>query len=157
MPAKSETGINKKLEALGPPEPKLVGKIVSEAEDGVVVQAGECVVEIARHHIADRTYKGDLVELTLKGDAEVLVSTAVSVQKGFVGDNVFGALLPGILACNCNCNCNCGEEARLRFDACNCNCNCDVSFNVLPESLVVRPVRVFRRPFMGGRRHASTE
>jgi hypothetical protein len=148
---KSETGIDKKLEAaLGSAQPKLFGKVVSEADDGVVLQAGGCIVEVPKRHIAERFEKGNEVVLTLNGDAEILVSTAVSVQKGFVADDVFGALVPSVLACNCNCNCNCSEKTRLLFDACNCNCNCDRSFDVAVETSAAAPARVFRRSFTGG-------
>ena len=109
-----------------------------------MIQAGNCIVEVPTRHVAERGGKGHELELILTADAEVLVSTVVSVRKGFVSDNVFGALVPGILANNCNCNCNCSDIASaatsltpasiqptLAASNCNCNCNCsDVGSDV---------------------------
>lgn len=138
----AEIGIEKKRNALEL-RPRVTGKILIEADDGVVLQVGGCVVEIPRRHIVEQTPKADQVELTLSGDAEILVSTAVSVQKGFVADNVFGALVRDLQADACNCNCNCSSGN------CNCNCNCNERMFAV-ESPAVMTTRVFRRPFTGG-------
>ena len=162
-------GVSQKMDTLKlQHQPRLTGKVLSEADDTVLLQAGGCVVEIPPRHITERTPKGDLVELTLSCQAEVLVSTPVSVQKGFLADNVFGAILPileaggcGLCACN-NCRCNCNVHSSLEAGPCsdpkcNCNCNeCRGDINVVPESPVVPPVRLFRKPFTGGGRQAST-
>jgi hypothetical protein len=137
----AETDIERKMKAMAV-QPRLTAMVLSEAEDRVLLQAGGCVVEINRRHIAEWIPRGDQVEVTLTQDALVLVSTAVSVQKGFVTADVYTALNQLIAedACNCNCNCNCtGNSSQ-----CNCNCNCDLR----RESPAVPPVtHLFRKSF----------
>jgi hypothetical protein len=62
--------------------PQLAGTVVSEGDDGVVLQVAGTIVEIARRHIAEQAPKGNEVELTLNSHAEILVSTPVG-GKGF--------------------------------------------------------------------------
>ncbi len=111
--------------ALEPVGPKLTGQVVSEDADSIVLKAADAIIEVAITDIAHRSGSGreDEVELTLTATARLIVSTVVTVDKGFVGSNVFGPLVPGVLADNCNCNCNCGsiqetaasaEASRLR-------------------------------------------
>jgi hypothetical protein len=119
------------------PQPRLTGRIVGETGDSLTVQAGGCLAEVPLRHIAQRTIEGEAVELVLTKDAEVVVSALVSVKRGLVADDVFGALVPGILACNCNCNCNCGGSN------CNCNCNCTSSIEAIAESQITG-----QRPFL---------
>ena len=142
----ADIGVNQKMQTLKlQHQPRLTGKVLNEADDAVVLQVGGCVVEIPPRHIAERTPKGDQVELTLSGDAKILVTTSVSVQKGFLADDVFGELNRAIVAedgnCACNCNCNCGgDQSR-----CNCNCNCTCVCLTVPAV-----VQLFRRPVTGG-------
>jgi hypothetical protein len=123
--------------------PRLTGEILEESAEALVVRAGGCIVEIPLRSVADRIGTRDHVQLSLRENAEILVSTIVSAQEGFVVENVFGALNQGIFAdnCNCNCNCNCGDRC-----VCNCNCNCDTKY----EETVAPPVQVFRRRSIGG-------
>jgi hypothetical protein len=95
------------LETAGP---RISGRVVSETDDSIVIKAEDAIIEIGKHHVSNRAErsKGD-VELTLTPDATMLVSTVVSVEKGFVGSNIFGPLVPSVLADNCNCNCNCSS------------------------------------------------
>ncbi len=137
-----------KIEALQP-RPFIQGTVLAEHEGAILLRAGGCVVEIPLRHVASRTKKGENVELTLTPDAEVVVSALVSTTKGFLGDDVFGALAPGLVSSNCNCNCNCSGN-------CNCNCNCECSdcteCSVCTGSIVFsRPdVSTFRTRFTGG-------
>jgi hypothetical protein len=138
-------GIEQKISALEV-QPRLTGTVVSEGSDGMVLQVGGTIVEIARRHIAELAPKGTEVELTLNSDAEILVSTPVSMEKGFIVDNVFGVLLPGIRADACNCNCNCPSGN------CNCNCNCSERQFLLESEPGLATTQAFRRPFTGGAR-----
>lgn len=106
----TKSDIDKKIDAaLESRLPKVSGRLVSANDTSVVIKSADAVIEVPVHHIASRAERGDQIELTLTNDAHILVGGVVSVQKGFVGDNIFGPLTPGILADNCNCNCNCGS------------------------------------------------
>jgi hypothetical protein len=142
----AESDIEKKVNALRD-QPTLVGKVVTESTDSVVLRVGGNLVEVPTQYIAARADPGGTageVELTISPDAEVLVSSVVPVSGGLVSGNIFAGLRPGLMAdagnCNCNCNCNCdGVSSR-----CNCNCNSQVS--VAAESLLSHPVGTFRTP-----------
>ena len=102
------SSVDAKLNAVTqPPQPKITGAIVAEDANSLTVKSGDAVIEIPTRHILGRVAVGSSHELTLAPDAQILVSTVVSANSGFVGNNVFGALLPHFLADNCNCNCNC--------------------------------------------------
>jgi hypothetical protein len=58
-------------------------------------------VEVPTQHIVTRNNVGSDVELTLAHDAHILVTAAVSASSGFVGNNVFGSLIPHFLSDNC--------------------------------------------------------
>jgi hypothetical protein len=146
-------GINTKtkVEALRKgPEPRLTGKILVDADDGVIMQAGGCIIEIPRQSILQRAEKreeGEETELVLDKDAEIVVSLLISAEKGFVADNVFGALVPSFLDSNCNCNCV-GSN-------CNCNCGGGGGGGSVEQIEPVNPTGSgffggFRRPFTGG-------
>lgn len=116
---------NRMAAALKPASPKLTGELVGEDQDSIVLKAADALIEVPTTDIVERSGTGreNEVELTLAADARLVVSTVVKVDKGFVGSNVFGPLVPGVLADNCNCNCNCStiqdtaasvEASRLR-------------------------------------------
>lgn len=90
--------------------PTLAGRLISEDESSLVLKAGDALIEVGVGHVVERNAgPGGDIELTLAPDAQLMVSTLVTVDQGFVGSNVFGPLVPGVLADNCNCNCNCGS------------------------------------------------
>lgn len=95
------------------PQPKITGAIVTEDQNSVVLKAGDAVIEIPVQHVLGRVQTGGDHEFTLAPDAQILVSAAVSAKAGFIGNNVFGALVPYFLADNCNCNCNCGGSSSI--------------------------------------------
>ncbi len=134
--------------------PVVSGEAVEHTADSLIVRTGGCVVELPHSCIESQRESGTTVELTLKENAEVLVSCLVPVGHGFIEDNVFGGLLGGLFAaCNCNCNCNCGDGNC----NCNCNCNCDNECSVCTGSFVeIRPTLAravrFREKFTGGAR-----
>ena len=106
-----KSDIDRKLEsAREGAQPKLRGTVVSENDDSVVLKASDAIIEIPVRSITQRLEKqGGEIEVILAEDAEIVVGTVVSVKNGFVGDDVFGPLTPGLLAGNCNCNCNCSS------------------------------------------------
>ena len=107
--------VDTKIEALRKEaRPRVSGRLLAQGSDCVSVQSGGSVIEVPRKWIVDQEERDGGVELTLADDAEIIVSTVVSAQKGFVADNVFGALSRFMAGDNCNCNCSGG----------NCNCNC---------------------------------
>ncbi len=143
--AESTTGA--KLDALRKgPEPRIAGKLISDEDDALVIQAGGCVIEVPRRAIVKRNDKAsEGVELVLEREAEVVVSLLVSAKQGFVTDNVFGALSPSLVGENCNCNCSGGN--------CNCNCSGGGGEKVALESGAGQiALEGFRRPFTGGAR-----
>jgi hypothetical protein len=91
-----------------PPQPKVTGTLVQDGQDSVIIRAGDALIEVPTQHIQSRAQVGTDHELALTQDAQILVSTVVSAKSGFVGNNVFGSLIPHLLTDNCNCNCNCG-------------------------------------------------
>ena len=107
-----------KVQALQPLA-SLLGEILTENDNVVRVRAAGAILEIPRQHIAEKREREGVAELVLTKDAVVVVSTVVSAKKGFIADDVFGALGSVLAGDNCNCNCNCNGGN------CNCNCNCD--------------------------------
>lgn len=117
-----ETRVAAAMETAGP---KVTGQLVSEDTNSIVLKAADAIIEVATGDITERSGsgRGNEVELTLTATARLIVSTVVTVDKGFVGSNVFGPLVPDIVGDNCNCNCNCSsiqdtaasvEASRLR-------------------------------------------
>ncbi|MFI7108078.1 hypothetical protein ACIBK9_17330 [Nonomuraea sp. NPDC050227] len=91
-------------------QPRVQGKIIAESEDSLVIRAADAIIEIPMRFVKLRKERGgDNHEVVLAEDAEIVVGTIVSVKEGFIGDDVFGPLTPGVLADNCNCNCNCSS------------------------------------------------
>jgi hypothetical protein len=87
--------------------------VVGESDSSIVIKAADAIIEVQTGDITKRTSVGqDEVELSLAADANLLVSAVVSVKKGFIGSDIFGPLVPGVLADNCNCICNCGTIAE---------------------------------------------
>lgn len=105
-----------KIEALQrAARPRISGKLLGHKSDCVMVQSGASVLEVPRKWIMAQEEKDGTVELMLADNAEIIVSTVVHAQRGFISDNVFGALSSFMESNNCNCNCSGGG---------NCNCNC---------------------------------
>ena len=123
-------------------KPRIRGRIVGDSGDFVTVEGSGCTIDVPLKHVQGRREIGnDQHEFVLADDAELVVSLLVSAKRGFVSDNVFGALADGgVLGDNCNCNCSGG----------NCNCNCSGGNGGSLESL--ERTQAFRRPFEGGAR-----
>ena len=137
------TTVDAKIEALvRHARPRLKGRLVSESSDHVAIHAGGAVMEVPRKSIVSQEVSEGQIEVVLSPDAEIVVSTVVSVEKGFLADDVFGGLSPALMADNCNCNCSGGN--------CNCNCSSEVRFDALSSQLdAAAGARRFRR-FTGG-------
>jgi hypothetical protein len=145
MPDARGTSVDVKIEALERhARPRLKGKLLSQGADHVAIHAGGSVMEVPRKSIVSQEEADGQVEVVLSPDAEIVVSTVVSVQKGFLADDVFGGLSPAIMADNCNCNCSGGN--------CNCNCSSEMAFEAI-NTQVNAPAggRRFRRFTGGGR------
>jgi hypothetical protein len=126
-----------KKDALKKRGPHVKGRKVEETNDTMVLQSGGAIVEVPKSAIKKEEAVGDQIVLTLEEDAELLVGTMVSAKHGFLEDNVFGDIAPGLWGDNCNCNCPSG----------NCNCNCNVVLQPVGD-LGAQP-GVFRTPFTG--------
>jgi hypothetical protein len=137
------SSVDAKIEALArQARPHLRGRVVSQSADHVALQSGGSVVEVPRKAIVSQQESEGDMEIILAPDAEIIVSMAVSVQKGFLADDVFGILSPAVMADNCNCNCSGGN--------CNCNCSSDMRFEAVADQIqTAAGARRFRR-FTGG-------
>ena len=130
------------------PLPSIKGEVIADEPDVVRIRSGGAILEIPRRFVsAERRDGSSARELTVAPDALIVVSMVVSVSKGFLADDVFGALSPSLMANNCNCNCNC-ESSNCN---CNCNCNCDCGGSGCAGGIQLREiegedVRRFRQP-----------
>jgi len=113
--AMSNGDLEKRFDALrAGGQPKLRGQLVTRAGDALTIRAGGSLLEVPLRAVTNMTEQGQDVQLSLAPDAEVMVHTLVTAGKGFVADNVFGALVDaGLIATACNCNCNCDRNAAL--------------------------------------------